>query len=107
EGAFRNEFVQQLASRLAEKDPAGTAQWVMDMPSSDAKRRALGETIDQWARQDIEGAGKYLAALPPSADTDSARSQYVNAVSRQNPALAWEWAQSIVDPERRANSSEN
>jgi|GEM_PF-1461628 len=103
-GDFRDQYIQQLARQLSGKDAAGTADWVNSLPTGDAKRRALGSAIGEWAQEDPNAAGIYLSKLPASTDTDSARERYAQTVSRENPSSALMWAATITDPQRRESA---
>lgn len=102
-GAFRDQYLQQLASPLAKKDPEGTAKWLASMPTtenSDAKRRALGTTLENWARNDFGAASSYLSTQPIAVEWDSARGELINA--NKDPKAAWSQISTISDPERQA-----
>lgn len=107
DGSFKNEYIQQVAGRLADKDAPGTATWAMDLPAGDAKRRALGEAIDEWVKTDATAAGNFLAKLPASTDTDSARETYARGVVKNDPAAALTWAATITEPDRRGRTAVN
>lgn len=105
-GAFRDQYLQQLADPLAKKDPAGTAKWLAGMPSSetsDAKRRALGNTVDSWAKTNFAAASTYVNSQPVGADWDSARNEIINA--NPDPKAAWNQISGISDPERQARAA--
>jgi hypothetical protein len=104
-GAFRDQFVQQAAERLAGKDPAGTAQWVAKMETGDTKRRALGRVVDSWAKTDFASASSYVASQPVGPDMDSARSEIINRLSKDDPKQAWGMITSITDAERQARTA--
>jgi hypothetical protein len=104
-GAFRDQFVQQTAERLAEKDPSGTAQWVAKMETGDTKRRALGRVVDSWAKTDLAAASSYVASQPVGPDMDSARSEIINRLSKDDPKQAWNMITSITDAERQARTA--
>lgn len=104
-GAFRDQFVQQTAERLASKDPSGTAQWVSSMESGDSKRRALGRVVESWADKDFAAANTFVSSQPISPDMDSARSEVISRIAKDDPKQAWSMIGSITDPERQARTA--
>lgn len=101
-GAFRDQFLQQLADPLAKKDAEGTAKWLASLPlgeNTDATRRALGTTLDNWARKDYAGAASYLSGQPVSPVWDSARSEIIRA--NKDPLAAWQQLGTISNVQRQ------
>jgi hypothetical protein len=106
EGQFRNDFIQQLASRLAKDDPAGTGAWALSMPAGDPRRRALGETVDEWMDKDPTGALAFVNKLPVGPDSDSARVEAAQKSAQKNPTEALRAISMMSDPERQARTIE-
>ena len=99
-GAFRDQYLQQLADPLSKKDPAGTAQWIAKMETGDAKRRALGEVVNNWAKTDFASASSYVGSQPVGPDMDSARGQIIGDLAKTDAKQAWAMMPTISDPER-------
>ncbi len=104
DGQFKNDFLQQLAGRLAKDDPAGASDWAMSMATGDAKRRALGQTVEAWLQADQSKALAFVSRLPVGPDSDSARSQTAQTVASTNQAAAIEQISKISDAERAART---
>ena len=107
-GAFRDQFLQQIADPLAKKDPQGTAKWLASLPvgeNTDATRRALGTTLDNWVRNDYAGAASYMSGQPVSPVWDSARSELIRA--NKDPLAAWQQLPTISDPKRQMDLAGN
>jgi hypothetical protein len=104
EGQFRNDFIQQLAQKLAKDDPAGTGAWALNMPTGDTKRRALGETVDQWLGKDQAQAIAFVNNLPVGPDSDSARGQVAQKIAATDSAQALKTISMMSDPERQART---
>lgn len=104
DGSFKNEYIQQLAGRLANKDAAGAAQWALTLPAGDAKRRALGEAVQELASKDVVEAGKFMLTVPAGPDTDSARERLAGAAARTDASGALKWAETISDAERKTRT---
>lgn len=100
EGQFRNDFIQQLAGKLAATDPAGASDWALKMPTGESKRRALGQTVEQWLNKDQSKAIVFVSALPVGPDSDSARSQVAQKVAQTNMTESLKAVNSITDPQR-------
>ena len=105
-GAYRDQYVQQTAEKLAGKDPLGTTQWVSKMETGETKRRTLGRVIDTWANSDFAAASAYVSSQPASPDMDSARSEIIQRLSRDDPKQAWSMIPTITDPERQARTAQ-
>ena len=89
-GPFRDQYLQQIAGPLSKEDAAGTTKWLAGLAETgDAKRRALGISVDAWANKDLSGVGSYLSSQPVSADFDSARRQYLGELAKTDPNGAW------------------
>jgi hypothetical protein len=102
EGQFRNDYVQQLASKLAEKDPAGAVKWVMTNVSGDSKGRTLSEPVGNWLKCDQAAALTFLKGMPVGPDYDSPRVTATQQLARTNPTEALTQLASISDPQRQA-----
>jgi hypothetical protein len=76
----------------------------MTLEDSDARNRAMRDSLREWSRKDLDAAGEFLAGLEAGAMRDSAASQYARDVVKENPATAMEWAQSIGDEGIRMES---
>jgi hypothetical protein len=61
--------VERLIDELAEKDPAATAKWVVQLPDPTAERLAHPGLIPvmRWRQQDPAAAAAWLKTQPPNA----------------------------------------
>ncbi len=100
-GAFRDQYLQQVADSLSKKDPAGTVPWIASKAESgDAKRRALGDAVGNWAKADLPAATAYVNSQPISPDMDSARGRILGDIAQKDAKAAWAQISTITDPER-------
>lgn len=100
-GAFRDQYMQQVANTLSRKDPEGTTEWIAaKAETGDAKRRALGESIGNWAKADFAAASAFTDKQPVSPDMDSARGRILDELAKTDPKLAWSKLPTISSPER-------
>jgi hypothetical protein len=104
EGQFRNDYIQQLAGRLAKQDPEGTSAWALKMPEGEPRRRALGQAVEEWVDKDLNQAGVFVGKLPVGPDSDSARQQYAEKLAASNSAEALKTISMISDAERQART---
>jgi hypothetical protein len=100
-GAFKDEFIQQLTGKLAEKDPQGTAAWANSLAAGDTKSRALREAVEEWTKKDATAAGAFVATLPKTADSDLARARYAAEVVGKDQTSALATVNAMADPERQ------
>ena len=100
-GAFRDQFLQQVADSLSKKDPAGTVPWIASkVESGDTKRRALGDAVRNWARADLPAATKFVESQPIGPDMDSARGSILGELAQKDAKGAWGQLSTITDPDR-------
>ncbi len=65
--------------------------------------RILRGAVENWAKQDLTAASRWLTAQPAGADRDSAISGLLNVTLRVEPDSALPWAVAISDPSERVN----
>lgn len=100
-GAFRDGVLAIVAGKMAEKDGPQTADWVMQMPAGDGRGRALAVTVEKWAKSNVVEAGKFLARLPASPETDGSRMIYAGEVLSADPEGAMAWSSTITSEDQR------
>ena len=99
-GAFRDQYLRQVADALSKKDPAGTVPWIASKAESgDAKRRAMGDAVGNWAKADLPAATKFVNSQPIGPDMDSARGRILGEVAQKDAKGAWGQHPTITDPE--------
>ena len=85
--ALRNGAMERLADRTIEKDPLGTADWLIANPSESTNRR-VDDAIYAMAKKDKDAAMGYFQNLPTGNDRSNALRGLVNAEAMQNPQAA-------------------
>lgn len=65
--------------------------------------RILRSAVENWAKQDLTEASRWLTAQPPGPGRDSAISGLLNVTLRLEPDSALPWAVAISDPQERVN----
>ncbi len=105
ESTFRTGILGRLAGRMAETDPANTAQWAVGITDKGARPRAITEAIDDWAEQNPNDAGKWLNEQPRNSEMDEPRERFAWKVQEQDPESAIAWATTISDERRRNETS--
>jgi hypothetical protein len=99
-------FQVALASHVlgrAEQDPAGTAQWLSQLPPTDPISSAeyTSSLMQVWAESDSIAASEWLSQLPAGPQRDAAAYGFSESIQRFEPEAAAAWANSIRDPQRR------
>jgi hypothetical protein len=79
--------IGRIAETLAEKDPAGTAEWLARNPG-EASDRSMDNVIATWMEQDKDSAVAYYKSLPSGAMRTSALRGVANSMAMQDPRAA-------------------
>ena len=84
---LRNGAMERLADRTLEKDPLGTADWLIANPSESTNRR-VDDALFAMATKDKDAAMGYFQKLPTGNDRTNALRGLVNAEAMENPKAA-------------------
>lgn len=88
--AMRNQASREMASDLAQADPAQAARWSEAVTDPDTRRDVSQTIANRWAREDVTAARAWAERLP-----DDSRSAAVQGITRQyarqDPAAAAQW----------------
>ncbi len=95
--------VNRVADEWAEDDPQAVLTWADSLPDA-AKAEAYGEAFEEWTRQDATAAGEYLTNMEASPARDSAVEEFATTLSREEPATAIRWAETISNAETRTDA---
>lgn len=85
--ALRNGAIARIAEKTMDKDPSGTADWLIANPS-EATQRNLDDAIYKLAKQDNSAAMSYFQGLPAGENRTNALRGLVNAMASENPQAA-------------------
>jgi hypothetical protein len=95
--SLQKSALQTAVPRMAESDPAFTAQWVQQFPEGDLRKDAERNLISSWARNDPQGALTWLDQAASPSHKNSLLQNYAANVAHDNPELAWRAAERISD----------
>jgi len=95
--------VNRVADEWAEDDPQAVLTWADSLPDA-ARAEAYGEAFEEWTREDATAAGEYLTNMEPSPTRDSAVEEFSTTLSREEPATAIKWAETISNEEMRTDA---
>lgn len=85
--SLKDGAMSRIADRSIEKDPQGTADWLIANPSETTNRR-VDDALFAIARKDQSSAMAYFNKLPAGNDRSNALRGIVNAVAIENPQKA-------------------
>lgn len=87
-------------------DPAALVAHAQTLPIGDARLHALNDGLAQWVHQDPVAASAWMDKFDPAPDLDSGAAAIAvsPALVKKKPDVAASWAESITDPELRANT---
>lgn len=88
---FRNQMVTSLSQEMAERDPAGTLDFLEEINPGLTNSRAVGELVEGWAQKDVAEASDWVLNLPSGETRDASMVALINEWSRLDPLAAGEW----------------
>jgi hypothetical protein len=102
----RTEALQGVITGWAMSDPAALVAHAGKLPAGDTRPTALREGLQQWVTLDPVAASAWMDNLDPSRDLDAGAAAVATTpvIVEKKPDVAASWAESIVDPELRANT---
>jgi len=101
--------IMKTASMLAQGSPEKAMQWLNDMNHVDNKGAANGRAVvlREWAVKDASAAGNWLQTQNDSTEYNVLAGSYAQAIARQDPERAIDWAKSINDEKLRTRAEKN
>jgi hypothetical protein len=102
----RTEALQGVITGWAMSDPAALVTRADKLPAGETRAIALREGLQQWVSLDPVAASSWMDRLDPSPDLDAGAAAVATTpvIVEKKPDVAASWAESIVDPELRANT---
>ncbi|ATC63937.1 hypothetical protein CMV30_08210 [Nibricoccus aquaticus] len=102
----RTEALQGVITGWAMSDPAALVANADKLPAGETRATALRDGLQQWVSLDPIAASAWMDRLDPSRDLDAGAAAVATTavIAQKNPDVAASWAESIVDPELRANT---
>ena len=102
----RTEALQGVVTGWAASDPAALATYAEKLPSSEMRASALRDGLQQWVSLDPVAASAWMDRLDPSRDLDAGAAAVATTpvIVEKKPDVATSWAESIVDPQLRADT---
>jgi hypothetical protein len=90
--------------RIMNVKPALGAEVMLEGADEKDKPHLYDQVAMQWAQMDARAAGEWLTKQPQGPELDGARATYARVVASRDPAAAMDWARSVQDEKRRAES---
>ena len=103
----RRAALEGLAAGWTTTNPVAMATYLLKMESSEDRAEVLGQTFTQWVNRDPASASEWLINnYRPSPDLDggTAKIAVLPSLISRKPEIAVAWAESISDPELRADT---
>lgn len=104
--AARNEARSGLFAGWSSTDPASLVAHAQTLPIGEARLDALKMGLEQWVHLNPVAASAWMEKFDPAPDLDAgaAAIAVAPALVAKKPDVAVSWAESITDPELRANT---
>ncbi|MFT3868259.1 MAG: hypothetical protein QM715_07160 [Nibricoccus sp.] len=102
----RNEARSGLYAGWSGTDPASLVAHAQTLPLGEARLEALKMGLEQWVHLNPVAASAWMEKFDPAPDLDAgaAAIAVAPALVEKKPDIAVSWAESITDPELRANT---
>lgn len=102
----RNEARSGLYAGWSSTDPASLVAHAQTLPIGEARLDALKTGLEQWVHINPVAASAWMEKFDPAPDLDAgaAAIAIAPALVAKKPDVAVSWAESITDPELRANT---
>lgn len=95
-------MAEEIAMVWSSNSPREAAAWAAGLPEAgEVQRSAVRNVAEHWLRIDSMEAGKWILQLPAGATRDAAAERVVRTTVRSDPAVAFEWANSLSDEGHR------
>src|SRR5262245_18051960 len=104
--AARVVLLIRVGMRWAKKDGAAAMRWLSALPSNRARPTAIQETYRSWYLRDPKAAGDWIKAATLEPWLDPAVATYALQRSADDIHESLEWANRVVDPNRREGTLE-
>ncbi|MFT3783079.1 MAG: hypothetical protein QM790_13810 [Nibricoccus sp.] len=106
ESAAREEARAGLFAGWSMSDPAALVRYAESLPVGETRNLALKDGLEQWVHLDPAAASAWMDKYDPAPDLDAgaAAIAVAPALIAKKPDVAASWAESITDPELRANT---
>ena len=96
-------MAEEIASVWSSSSPREAAAWAAGLPEAgEVRRSAVRNVAEHWLRIDSMEAGQWILQLPEGATRDAAAERVVRTTVRSDPAVAFEWANSLSDAGHRS-----
>ncbi|MGC4072793.1 MAG: hypothetical protein QM760_09780 [Nibricoccus sp.] len=106
DSASRKDALQGIIAGWAMSDPASLVTRADKFPAGETRTAALRDGLQQWVSLDPVAAAAWMDRLDPSRELDAGAAAVATTpvIVEKKPDVATSWAESIVDPELRANT---
>jgi hypothetical protein len=106
DASARDEALHGVIVGWARHDPAALVAYSANLPAGETRTAALRDGLQEWVHLDPAAASAWMDQLDPSRDLDhgAAAVATMPAIVEHRPDIAVSWAESIVDPQLRADT---
>ncbi len=106
DSSARDEALHGIIVGWARHDPAALVAYSTKLPAGETRTTALRDGLQQWVHLDPAAASAWMDQLDPSRELDhgAAAVATMPAIVEHRPDIAVSWAESIVDPQLRADT---
>jgi|GEM_PF-1775948 len=89
----------QVAWRLADKNPAAAMDWAEQIGDPGMANRVAAKVTESWGQKDAAAVSDRLAALQPGKFRDNAVAGFIESIRELDTPTAASWAASIQAPD--------
>lgn len=102
-GAEKDRTVRNVASAWSRESPDQAAAWLLDQ-TPEGMGDAINDVVQNWTRQDAEGARSFIEAQAVGEVRDSATQAYLRANRSGEPVESMALAETITDESTRSEA---
>jgi len=104
---YAQDALRNVSESLARRDPQEALKFANSLTGK-AQSSAIGQAINEWARQEdgvhMAEAAKYVESLPQGDARDAGTRAIAREAVREDPQAGIAWANQIQDPEVRTDT---
>ncbi len=105
-GRERDNAMRSVMNRWIQSSPADVTAFVARLPEGD-RASVTGSMMSAWASRDAASAAAWLQRQAGGKDKDEGLKALSRQISNEDPEAALAWANTISDPQIRANQTES
>ena len=93
-----------FAWELGEESADSTIDWLLELPASEQRSRAMGQVLSRLAWGDVTKAMSLLSKVPPGEARNSLNNGIASTLAREDSAAALDWLAKMPEGSSKARN---